>query len=305
MSKQEVWKTFWGHLEDLRRTFIRIGWVIGLGFIFALTGHENLFQTLTKQGNFSNQPLIKQTIQHERVVNRGFEYFIYSFPPDAQIRQREGIEWISPLQVRLAPQQAVDYEVIREQQLLILSPLEGLLLTMKVCFWISLALTSPLWGWILLQFILPGLKQAEKAVVIVFGCWSCLWMGAGVALAYFVTIPIANQYLQTFNAALGQNAWTLAAYIEYTLLLFLGHILAFELGFLLLCLVHFQCISAEWLVDKRRYMIVAAFILGALLTPPDILTQLMLALPLIGLYEIAILYGRWQVHRRSKSVILP
>ena len=66
---------------------------------------------------------------------------------------------------------------------------------------------------------------------------------------------------------------------------------AFEIGAILFLLVHYRLISAEAMREKRRYVILAAFILGALLTPPDVLTQLLMAVPLIILYEIAILYA--------------
>ena len=92
---------------------------------------------------------------------------------------------------------------------------------------------------------------------------------------------------------MGQNAWTLNHYVNYVLLLCLGHAVAAELALLLLILVHFRFLSPSWLIAQRRYMIVLAFICGALLTPPDILTQLLLALPLIVLYEFAILYAKW------------
>ncbi len=84
----------------------------------------------------------------------------------------------------------------------------------------------------------------------------------------------------------------MAHYLDYTLVLFLGHAIAFEISLLLLFMVHFGVLSLELLISKRRYMIVGAFIVGAVLTPPDVPTQLMLAIPLIGIYEIAIIYGK-------------
>jgi sec-independent protein translocase protein TatC len=123
---------------------------------------------------------------------------------------------------------------------------------------------------------------------------SSICMGFGIGLAYWFTIPLANQYLQAFNASLGQNAWSFAHYVDYTLLIMLGHIIAFELSLLLLLLVHFRILSPEWLVSKRRYMIILTFILAALLTPPDVITQIALAIPLILLYELAIFYAKWR-----------
>ena len=116
-----------------------------------------------------------------------------------------------------------------------------------------------------------------------------------------MTLPIANDYLSLFNSSIGQNAWTLDHYVNYVLCLCLGHAIAAELSVLLLVLVHFGLLSAEWLIAKRRVMIVGAFILGALLTPPDVLTQLLLAFPLIGIYEIAICYANGATDKKQSA----
>ena len=84
----------------------------------------------------------------------------------------------------------------------------------------------------------------------------------------------------------------LTHYLDYTIFLLLANGLAFELCVLGLFAVHLGLVTAEGLLAKRRVAIVGAFILGALLTPPDVLTQIMLAIPLIVLYEGIILYAR-------------
>ncbi|WP_032124661.1 twin-arginine translocase subunit TatC [Candidatus Protochlamydia naegleriophila] len=304
MLENEVWKSLWGHLADLRSTLIRSFTAIGIGFLIVFSFYQPIFHTLTanwERTHFSS--VTKEIMQRERVVNTTSDSITYVLPRGANVAQKESFEWIDAQSLRLAPKQLLSYEYPLPNRLLILGPLEGMVLTFKVCFWCSLALTAPIWGYFFLQFFLPGLRSGEKALLIPFFAWSGLWMGAGFALAYFVTIPLANSYLEAFNAPIGQNAWTLTHYIDYTLMLFLGHALAFEMGLLLLCLVHYQWISADWLISKRRHMIVCAFIIGALLTPPDIPTQFMMAIPLISLYELAILYGKWQA--RLKHAILP
>lgn len=184
--------------------------------------------------------------------------------------------------------------------LIVLGPLEGMATVFKVCFWVALAGTSPIWAYFILQFILPALRKNERTSVFVFASTSLLLLLLGGAFAYLITIPFANRYLAAFNSVLGTNMWTLSHYIDYTLILFLGHLVAFELCLILLFLVHMGTLSAEWLREKRRYMIVFAFILGAILTPPDILTQFMLAIPLIILYEVAILYAVMRERKRAR-----
>jgi sec-independent protein translocase protein TatC len=115
-------------------------------------------------------------------------------------------------------------------------------------------------------------------------------MGCGVA--YYLTIPLSNQYLMVFNASIAQNMWGLSEYLDYTFTLMLAHGFAFECGVLLFICVHLGILKASTLVSYRRYAIFGAFVLGALLTPPDVFSQVMLALPLIGFYEIAIWYAK-------------
>ncbi|MBA2368397.1 MAG: twin-arginine translocase subunit TatC [Candidatus Protochlamydia sp.] len=288
MSENEVWKDFWDHVEDLRSTLLKVFGIIGIGFILILFFYQPLFNALTS--NFDKNNL--SVSRYERIMNVSTTYQNYKLPLEAIILNTEDLSWVGPNQLRLAPSHSVEYTIPLTQRLLILSPLEGIILTLKLSFWASLVFTSPLWSWFLLQFILPGLKKNERIMLIPLICWSFLWMGFGFALAYFFTIPLTNNYLEGFNASIGQNAWTLAFYIDYTLILLLGHAFAFEIGLILLCLVHYQCLSPAWLISKRRIMIFTAFILAALLTPPDVPTQMILALLLVGLYELAILYGK-------------
>lgn len=305
MLENEVWKSLWGHLADLRSTLIRAFMAIGIGFLTVFSFYQPIFHKLTANWEHTYfSSVTKEIIQRERVVNTTSAPINYVLPIGASVALEDRFEWIDAQTLRLAPKQAASYEYPLPNRLLILGPLEGMVLTFKVCFWCSLALTSPIWGYFFLQFLLPGLRSGEKALLVPFFAWSGLWMGAGCVLAYYVTIPVANSYLEAFNAPIGQNAWTLTHYVDYTLMLFLGHALAFEMGLLLLCLVHYQWISVDGLISKRRHMIVCAFIIGALLTPPDILTQILMAIPLISLYELAILYGKWQA-RRLKHAILP
>lgn len=179
------------------------------------------------------------------------------------------------------------------KELLLFGPLDGLVLTLKVCFWTSLAVTSPLWGWTVMQFIVPGLRREEKNLAIPFLTGSFLSVCLGITFAYKVTLPFSNTYLADFNETIGINAWSLERYMDYTLLLFTGHAAALELWLILFFLVHMGWISPESLANKRRYMVLLSFILGAFLTPPDVASQILLAVPLYILFEFAIIYGKY------------
>lgn len=178
------------------------------------------------------------------------------------------------------------------QQLMILGPLEGIAIALKTSLWVGVVWTSPLWLFILFHFIAPGLHKHERRVIIPFILLSICLMLLGACLAFKVTIPLANEYLISFNNTLGVNIWSLEQYLNYTIFLLLANSLAFEFFVLGIFAVHFGIITVERLGSHRRLAIVMAFIIGALLTPPDVFTQLMLAIPLILLYEIVILYAR-------------
>lgn len=285
--------TIWDHLKELRSTLITILFIVGVGFLLTLAFYDSIISTL-KQPLSQQATLQKQTVTVERVVNTSQKTSSIVLPPNAAALDFNfGVKQLDNQEYQIEPGYSLTYQLVRPYpELLLLSPLEGVLLVFRVCFWMSLALTAPLWSFQLLKFVLPGLNATETRMIIPFVGLSFLFMGAGLLLAYYVTLPFSNHYLEVFNAGLGVNLWSLAHYIDYTLILFLGHAIAFELCLALLLMVHFQVLSVEWLQDKRRPMIVAAFILGALLTPPDVPTQLMLALPLIAIYELAILYGK-------------
>jgi len=183
--------------------------------------------------------------------------------------------------------------------LVMLAPTDGLVMVLKTCFWVGIVISSPIWMYCLLQFIAPALRSHERNVVAPFFLLSLAFLILGLLFAFFVAIPFANQYLNAFNAGLGKNLWTLPHYIDYTLLLLLANALAFELCVIVLFLVHYGIFSSQDMIAKRKAVIIGIFILAAVLTPPDVFTQMMLAIPLIAFYEVAILYSHLKEKRRK------
>ncbi len=130
---------------------------------------------------------------------------------------------------------------------------------------------------------------------------------AGAALAYFVTVPLALKFLLGFQGDLGgvtQEALPdVNSYLKFVMQFLFGFGFAFLLPVLLMLLEAAGIVTRKQLVGARRYAIVANFAVAALLTPPDIGSMLMLALPLIALYELA-LVGIWLTERsRAKSAL--
>ena len=99
----------------------------------------------------------------------------------------------------------------------------------------------------------------------------------------------------------GENFWALSQYLSFTMTLFLAHAISCELALVLLYLVHFQVITPNFLFDYRRHAIILSFILGALLTPPDVMTQVALASFFIVTYETAIIYAKLRAYQTSHN----
>lgn len=178
--------------------------------------------------------------------------------------------------------------------LMILGPLEGISIALKLSLWGGITLAAPFWGFFILQFMLPGLHSHERNMLIPFALLSMVALACGGLFGYTTILPLSNTFLMQFNQPLGINFWSLEHAIDYTIVLVLANMIAFELLAVLFLLTHYGWIGAETLRQHRKKAIVISLIIGAVLTPPDVLTQLLLAAPLIGGYELAILYAGYR-----------
>lgn len=309
MNDSDFSGTFWEHVAELRQTLLRAILVIAIGVGAALCFYPSLYRLLTlplqkiHEIPSGHAHLKKQDLKQERLFNPGPRSAIYKAQEERLIRSSSGVMQESGVYIIPAGEYIDIEKTISSEKLMVFGPVEGMSATLKMCFWIGLTGTSPIWLFLILKFILPALNAVQRRIVFPFLMLSLALFSAGVLFAFFVTIPLANRYLELFNQTIGINLWSLANYLDYTGILLLASGLAFEMGVILFFLVHYGVISADGMAAKRRHMIVAAFILGAILTPPDIFTQFLLAIPMIGLYELAILYAR--VRLRNKQIIVP
>lgn len=287
---------FWEHVSALRNTLLWTLLVVVLGTIGALYFYREVFALLTAPLHSQQQSVFeRQEIRRHRIVNSDSSPQLYTVPADSgsPALLSHGTQQIAPSSYLIPAGGYLEFnQIIPTESLIALSPLDGISASVKTSFWVGLVGTSPIWLAFLLQFVWPALRPQEKWLIFPFLLLSFLFLGTGLLFAFFVTIPMANHYLKAFNQGIASNFWTLAHYMDYTVSLLLANAFAFEIFVVLLFLVHLGIVSATTMIQKRRHVIVGAFIVGAVLTPPDILTQLMLALPLIALYECAILYAR-------------
>lgn len=159
---------------------------------------------------------------------------------------------------------------------------------MKVAMLAAMVLSLPYtlyqaWG-----FVAPGLYAHEKRFVLPLVAASTLLFFAGMAFAYFLVFPVVFGFIVS-TAPQGVQVMTdIGNYLDFVITLFIAFGLAFEVPIIVVVLVKFGWVSVQQLRDIRSYVIVGAFVLGAIFTPPDVVSQIMLAVPLWLLYEAGI-----------------
>lgn len=288
--------SFWGHTLEFRQTLIYSLLSIGLGIALCLFFYQSIFTFITKplQQNQKSQALQSQSLRRERLTNTTSQSIQYFAPSEATATPSAQTTQLAARHFVIPPGGYIDLDRPEPApKLAVLGPVDGFTTILKVAFWGGIVISSPLWLFFLIRFINPGLYPNEQRLLLPFLIGSALFLATGFLMAYYITIPIANSYLFNLNTTIGVNMWTVSHYLDYTLFLFLANGIAFELGVVMLLLVHIGLFTSAYMIYMRRYMIVAAFVLGAILTPPDIITQLLVALPLIGLYELTILYAKY------------
>ncbi len=142
-------------------------------------------------------------------------------------------------------------------------------------------------------FVAPGLYSHEKRLVLPLVVSSTVLFAAGMAFAYFLVMPVVFGFITTI-APEGVAVMTdISKYLDFVITLFLAFGITFEVPIAVIVLVRFGVVSVDKLKQARPYVIVAAFVLAAIVTPPDVISQIMLAVPLCLLYEAGIFLARF------------
>jgi len=164
---------------------------------------------------------------------------------------------------------------------------------LKVSFFAGLLLALPVVLWQIWQFVAPGLYENEKKMVLPFVIGGSVMFIIGVLFAYYVVTPFGFQFLITFGSFLYTPLINIEDYVGFFTKIMFGFGLAFELPVFAYFLGMLGLITDRTLIDFFKYAIVIIFVLAAILTPPDVLTQMLMALPLILLYGLSILIVRF------------
>jgi len=165
---------------------------------------------------------------------------------------------------------------------------------MKVAFFAGIFLTFPVLLLQIWMFVAPGLYENEKSAFLPFLVATPLLFFAGGACVYYIVLPMAWPFFLSFQSTGVDMALPIqlearvSEYLDLIMTLIFAFGLCFQLPVFLTLLGKAGIISAQFLADKRKYAIIIAFIMAAFLTPPDIISQVMLAVPLLVLYELSI-----------------
>ena len=182
---------------------------------------------------------------------------------------------------------------------------EAFFVKVKVAFFAAMMISFPVIANQLWQFVAPGLYRKEKRALLPFILATPILFVGGAALAYYMAIPMALHFLLSFQGNVGgvqQEALpAIGNYLSFVMQFLFAFGIAFLLPVLLMLLERDGIVTRKQLIGARRYAIVGATAIAAVLTPPDLMSQVLLAVPLILLYEVAII-GIWFTERkRSKD----
>lgn len=185
-------------------------------------------------------------------------------------------------------------------ELVYLGLAEALMTNLRLALVAGFFLSLPVIFYQLWLFILPGLHRRERGLVFVIVLLTLLFFMLGVAFAFFVILPFSVQFFLGYAAEGLTPMISFSAYISYSMGLMLGFGLVFLMPVAVLILTRLGLVSPEFLVRQRMYATIIIFILAAVFTPPDVLSQILMGVPMLVLYELSIFLARF-VRKRETS----
>jgi len=168
--------------------------------------------------------------------------------------------------------------------------LEGILALLKISLTFGIILAFPIIIYEVWAFILPALNKRERHYAIPLFSIIFIFFAIGSLFSYFVVAPVAFRFSASLFPGI-ENRWMLGKYIAFMTQLILGFGLAFELPIVMAFLAKIGIIDANGFRERRRYAIILILVISALLTPADVLSMLLMAFPLLGLYQLGIWFA--------------
>jgi len=176
--------------------------------------------------------------------------------------------------------------------LIFTSVAEAFFTYMKVAFIAGIILASPFVLFQVWAFVTPGLYRHEKRYVIPFVAAGSFFFALGILFAYFVAIPAGFKFLLGYATDFIKPMPSMKEYLSFSIKFLLAFGLVFEFPVVLVLLARIGVVDAKMLARHRKYAILLIFIFAAVMTPPDVISQLLMAIPLMGLYELSIILSK-------------
>jgi sec-independent protein translocase protein TatC len=310
-------KTFLEHLEDLRWVLIKSVVTLGVAMLICLIGgnyvsellklplksakisYPGTNQVVTVMFGTNRLGVFRLTPPQQQSLNLGDNRFVAVEVEPTVLGTNQVLGWHISTDPKVAERaQSLQVDLIN------LSPAGGFIVAFQLAFYGGMVMAGPFILYFVAVFVFPALKIREKKHVyrgVAYGGGLFL---AGVAFCYFFLMPFALAASQKYSQWLGFGAfqWKAEDYISFVCKFMLGMGLGFEMPVVILTLVKIGVLDYRMLSKGRRYMIVINLFLGAVLTTPEVITQIVMFLPLQSLYELSIwIAWYWDQPDRAKA----
>jgi sec-independent protein translocase protein TatC len=304
-------KSFWEHLSDLRTAVLRSGIAIAIALVICLFLTSRIVDILTyplqRMSRFqADHPTVTLVIGATQLGP--FPVTREQFPGLPPGKNPHAVFHLSTVQIgdqqvaalKLDPLAAANPPL--EVRLHNLSPAEAFMTAFHVAMYAAVVLSSPFWLYFLGGFIVPAFRRKEREAIGQWLFWGVILAATGVLLTYFVLLPVALRASIKYSELLGFSAsdWQADEYIGFVCKFIFGMGIGFQFPLVVLLLVKMGLVTHRQLGKYRRHVVVVCLILGALLTTPEVITQVAMAMPLYLLYEICIWiawYWDWKKRR--------
>jgi len=169
------------------------------------------------------------------------------------------------------------------------APWDGLRVYIQVAFLLAVVVVGPFALYQLWSFAKPGLKLPERQAALRYIPYTFLLFLAGLSFAYFIVFPLAFRFTTSFNGSLGlMDVYGVAQYFSFMFNILLPLSLMFQMPVVVMFLTRLRLLNPERLRKMRRYAYMAQLVAATLVTPPDVVSVLLVAVPLVGLYEMSV-----------------